>query len=99
MIKHIEHIVIDNEIAYTQNRRVKVRMIAAKYLEAGENIESIAEHYNITLADVHAALAFYYDNRAMFDELDRRNQEQVGRYGISAEDHLAQIRSRLPRQN
>lgn len=43
-------------------------MIAQKHLSAGESAEAIAEHYGIRLADVYAALAYYHDNRAYFDE-------------------------------
>lgn len=67
-----KHILLDDEgVPRTINRRVKVKMIAQKHLMAGENTETIAEHYGITLADVYAALAYYHDNRAYFDQQAR----------------------------
>jgi uncharacterized protein (DUF433 family) len=65
----VQHILLDGEgIPRTINRRVKVKMIAQKYLIAGESAEAIAEHYGITLADVYAALVYYHDNRAYFGQ-------------------------------
>jgi uncharacterized protein (DUF433 family) len=50
---------------------VKVSMIAQRHLKAGETVEAIAAQYGITLADVYAALAYYYDNRAFFEQHER----------------------------
>ena len=66
------HITLDeNGIPRTVNRHVKVRMIAQKHLGAGESVADIAEHYEITVADVYAALAYYHDNRASFEQQER----------------------------
>jgi uncharacterized protein (DUF433 family) len=86
-------------IPRTINRRVKVMMIAQKHLKAGESIEAIADHYGITLADVHAALAYYYDNRIFFEQHEQKLQpyiEDAQRYS----DQLKQkIQGRLNRSN
>jgi uncharacterized protein (DUF433 family) len=66
-----ESIVVDGDVPRTRNRNVKVYMIAQKQLEAGESVETIAEHYGITVADVYAALTYYYDHKPYFDERDR----------------------------
>lgn len=71
----ILHIELDDEgTPRTLNRRVKVQMIAQMHLVAGETVEAVAEHYGITLADVYAALAYYYDNRADFERRERALQ-------------------------
>ncbi|HTW94381.1 MAG TPA: DUF433 domain-containing protein, partial [Tepidisphaeraceae bacterium] len=37
--------------------------------QSGQSPDEILSHYpQLTLADVHAALAFYYDNRAVIDQ-------------------------------
>ena len=64
----IAHIFIDDHgVPRTMNHRVKVSMIGQKHVVAGESVQNIAEHYDITLADVHAALVYYYDHQAEID--------------------------------
>jgi uncharacterized protein (DUF433 family) len=79
----------------TINRRVKVRMIAQKHLNAGEPVEAIAAHYGITLADVYAALAYYYDNRASFDQHARELQPLIDDAQRYSDELKAKIRQRL----
>lgn len=57
----IEHITIEGDAPRTRNRNVKVRMIAQMHFDAGGSVDEIAEHYGITVADVYAALAYYFD--------------------------------------
>lgn len=91
----IEHIEVQDGIPRTRNRRVKVKMIATKYLDSGESVEDIAAHYGISLADVHAALAYYFDHQETFEEIERRNQVLGEKYGVQSDAHLAELRSRL----
>ena len=51
--------------------RISVAHIA-EMLNMGESIEEIAMDYNLSLASVHAAMTYYYDNR---EEIDRRTAE------------------------
>jgi len=96
MNEPIEHIFIDGQgVARTRNKRVKVKMIATKHLRADETVADVAAHYGITLADVHAALAYYYDNKEEFDEMDNEAEELLKKRGINAEEHLARMRARL----
>ena len=61
------HIQLDDDgIPRTINQRVKVKMIAQKY-NVGYGVDLIAEHYNITVADVYAALTYYHDNLEYFE--------------------------------
>lgn len=93
----IEHIEVQDGVPRTRNRRVKVKMIAAKHLDGGESTEDIAAHYGITLADVHAALAYYFDHQQTFEEIKQRNQTLGEQYGVQADSHLAKLRARLNR--
>jgi uncharacterized protein (DUF433 family) len=48
--------------------RVRVWDIAV-LAQAGESPDEVLTHFpHLTLSDVHAALAYYYDNREMIDE-------------------------------
>ncbi|MCA9966146.1 MAG: DUF433 domain-containing protein [Anaerolineales bacterium] len=54
-------------------RRITVADIASWYLELHFSIEKIAAEHNLTPAQIHAALAYYYDHRS---EIDRREAEE-----------------------
>lgn len=64
------HIVFDeNGVPAITGTRIKVANVAIERIEAGRTAEQIARTYPaITLAQVHSALAYYYDHR---DEIDR----------------------------
>ncbi len=94
------HIELDEQgTPRTINRRVKVRMIAQKHLQAGEPVEAIAEHYGITVADVYAALVYYYDNRASFEQHERDLQPFIDDAQRYSDELNATIRQRLHRNN
>jgi len=71
-----EHIAIHPDYCFGKPRIINTRMyvaaIAEKYLEMGESLEEIAAKYDLSIASVHAAMAYYYDHR---EEIDRRTAE------------------------
>ena len=52
--------------------RMTVADIATMYLRMGQSLEEIAGKYQLSLAAVHAAMAFYYDHR---EEIDQRTAD------------------------
>ena len=50
-------------------RRITVDDIVIMHRRLGQSVEEIAGKYDLTLADVHAALAYYYDHQAEVDRL------------------------------
>lgn len=70
------HIWIDDRsIAWIDQTNVKVIEIALERLAHGSSVEEIVDQHcgHITFAQVHAALAHYYDHQAEFDaEIDRQ---------------------------
>ena len=52
--------------------RIKVAAIADMYLHMGLSIEEIAKTYDLSLASVHAAMAYYYEYQ---EEIDRQTAE------------------------
>ena len=52
--------------------RITVAAIAEMYLEMEQSLEEIAVKYDLSLAAVHGAMAYYYDHR---EEIDRHNLE------------------------
>jgi len=71
-----EYIAIDTDYCFGQPRIVGTRMpvaaIAEMYLEMEKSLEEIAQKYNLSLAAVHGAMAYYYDHR---EEIDRHTLE------------------------
>jgi uncharacterized protein (DUF433 family) len=51
--------------------RITVSDIAALHLRLGQSVDEIAAGYDLSLAAVHAALAYYYDHR---DEIEAQMQ-------------------------
>jgi uncharacterized protein (DUF433 family) len=48
-------------------RRIAVRDVVFWYEHMGMSVDEISTEYDLTLADVHAALAYYFDHRAEID--------------------------------
>jgi uncharacterized protein (DUF433 family) len=55
-------------------RRITVRDIAIWHERLGRNADEISADHDLTLAEVYAALAYYFDHR---DELDRDIEESA----------------------
>lgn len=48
-------------------RRITVRDVVIWHEHMGMSVDEISAEYDLTLADVHAALAYYFDHRAEID--------------------------------
>jgi uncharacterized protein (DUF433 family) len=48
-------------------RRIKVQDIAVWHERLGRSVDEIAAEYDLSLADIHAALTYYFDHRAEID--------------------------------
>jgi uncharacterized protein (DUF433 family) len=53
-------------------RRISVEHIAIWHDRLGKSVDEICADYDLSLAEVHAALAYYYDHRA---EIERDIEE------------------------
>lgn len=89
-VSHIE--MIDGK-PVIKGRQLKVKMVAGMYIKAGASIEAIMEQYNLTAAEVHAALAYYYDNQAMFEQEERAKQPLIDAAREESEKRLARMRA------
>jgi uncharacterized protein (DUF433 family) len=65
--------------------RITVQNIAIWHERLGLSADEIATEYGLTLADVYAALAYYYDHR-----------EEIDRAIHSDEDLIAELRKHTP---
>jgi uncharacterized protein (DUF433 family) len=65
--------------------RITVQNIVVWHERLGLSADEIATDYGLTLADVYAALAYYYDHR-----------EQIDRTIMTDQEFIAELRKRIP---
>jgi len=53
-------------------RRITIQNIVIWHERLGKNVDEICAEYDLSLADVYAALAYYFDHR---EEIDRSIEE------------------------
>ena len=74
------HIVVDDRgIARVGQTRMKVTHLVQEMESEGLTAKQAAEAFPLTVADVHAALAYYHDHREEIDAQIRETAELVRR--------------------
>jgi uncharacterized protein (DUF433 family) len=64
----INYLSIDERgVAYIAGTRMKVRQIAQETLQGSNPREILEAHPHLSLSQIHAALAYYYDHQAEMD--------------------------------
>ena len=53
---------------HIRDRRIKVRHIVVWHERMSMSPDKIADEYDLTLADIYAALAYYFDHREEIDQ-------------------------------
>src|SRR5512138_2017728 len=89
------HIQLDDEgVAWIENTKVKVIEVVLDKLAHGSSPEEMHFQYpHLSLAQIHAALAYYYDHQAELDaEIQRRWQEVND---LAAQEANSPLRQRL----
>jgi uncharacterized protein (DUF433 family) len=85
-----EHIVITPGKPRIANHRIKVQDVVIWHEEMGLSPQEIVNRYSmLTLADVHSALAYYYDHQEMI-------QQHIKEDGALAEALENSIPSKMP---
>lgn len=57
-----------------EGRRISVLQVADMVLDADRTPEFVADQLDISLSEVHTALAYYYDNPEEMDAIRERNE-------------------------
>lgn len=65
VVNHIE--IRDDGIGYIVGRNLKAEMVARMFVGTDYSVEDVMAHYELSAAEVHAALAYYYDNQSTLD--------------------------------
>jgi uncharacterized protein DUF433 len=78
----------ENGIAWVIDANTKVIEVALDHLSHGWSPEEIYfQHYGqLTLAQIHAALSYYYEHQAKFDAEIKRQLEEVDELKAKASD-------------
>lgn len=103
-IQSISHIVSTPNLLNGRPRidghRISVSDVVNLHVRLNAPIAEIAEDYSLSLAQIHAALAYYYDHRteidADLDEEYRLAEQQRDDSSLRRETLLAQARERRP---
>ncbi|MBI5410543.1 MAG: DUF433 domain-containing protein [Nitrospirae bacterium] len=84
----IQHIAVSPDIAGGKPRiaghRITVQNVAIWHERMSLSADEIASNYGLSLADVYAALAYYYDHRQEIDEAI-----------LTDESYVAELRNRI----
>ena len=72
--------------------RITVADVAIMYLRMRQSLEEIAGRYQLSLASVHAAMAFYYDHR---EEIDQRIAEAAAFAEANRLNHPSLLQEKL----
>ena len=70
--------------------RITVQNIAVWHEWMGQSVNDIAAAYDITLADIHAALAYYYDHKSEIDNAIKEEEAFVEALRLKTPSKLAQ---------
>jgi uncharacterized protein (DUF433 family) len=81
----INHIVLDAAgKARIKGRGFKVRVLI-EFIQAGITMEELVADYDLTRAQIHAALSYYYDHQGEFDAEIARLKALVEQHRPEAE--------------
>ena len=91
----ISHIVMkDGQARIEGKEHLKAEMVARMVVDGDYSIEDVAAHYGLTPAEVHAAIAYYYDNRAELDAAHERVIAEIHENAMMLEAFKARIAAR-----
>ncbi len=69
-----------------------VRDLVIMHLRMGQSVDEIAATYDLSLAQVHAALAYYYDHQA---EINRKIADDEAYLEAFKRDHPSKLQEKL----
>src|SRR5438034_8712913 len=93
----IPHVVIDDKgVARVAGSRIRVIDIAMEHASLGWPVEEIhRQHSHLTLGQIHAALAYYFDHKAHLDaDIERRDRDaEANRLAAGESDFVKRLRA------
>jgi len=90
----INHIEILHGRARIAGKYFKVHVLIDGLIRGGVSIEDmLAAHEDLTRAEIHAALAYYYDNQAWMDAESEEMDALLKEIAIPSEQLLAKMKA------
>jgi uncharacterized protein (DUF433 family) len=91
----INHIRIENNKAYVVGRGyLKAEMVARMHVDEHASIEAVMAQYDLTVAEVYACLAYYYDHQDVLEQdLDAKLAE-IEANATPSRQYLEEIKAR-----
>lgn len=87
------HIVIkDGQARIDGKEHLKAEMIARMYVDGDYSVEQVMAHYGLTAGEVHAAIAYYYDNQAELDSIYDAALAEIRENAMTLEKFKAKTR-------
>ncbi|MHC5827231.1 MAG: DUF433 domain-containing protein, partial [Nostoc sp.] len=72
--------------------RIAVEDVAVMHLKLGYSLLEIASKYDLSLASVYAAMAYYFDHR---DEIDRRTAQEDELVDVLKQNYPSRLQEKL----
>lgn len=63
---------------HVEGSRVTVRDVYVRVEQRGLSPERVAERYNLDIADIYEALAYYHNNPEEMQRVEKRHEQAVG---------------------
>ncbi|MEQ8672097.1 MAG: DUF433 domain-containing protein [Aggregatilineales bacterium] len=82
----------DDEARIVDKEHLKAEVVARMYVNGKASIEEVMAQYGLSRAQVHAALAYYFENQAVLDALYEKSWAESK--GIKSAEFKKQILSR-----
>ncbi|MCC7451679.1 MAG: hypothetical protein IT324_30000 [Anaerolineae bacterium] len=91
----VSHIVMkDGEARIAGKEHLKAAMVARLHVDGEVSIEDVMAHYGLTAAEVHAALAYYYDNQAALDAAAAQVLAEIRENAMTLDKFKAKLASK-----
>lgn len=95
----INYIEIVDGRARIAGRRITVQDIVAMHVWNNSPIEWIADEYDLSYAQIYAALAYYYDNKEAIDRAFEDDERLARELATPSEEVLARMRARQQKKS
>jgi len=88
----VSHIEIVDGHAVIAGTKLKAKLVASMHIKGKASVEEVMEHYDVNRSEVHASLAYYYDNQNAIEQSFEEAKSYVNQYGTSSQDLLEKLR-------
>lgn len=89
-----QHIEIRDGQARLTGRNLKVKMVISRLFHgAGASVDEVMEQYNLTRAEVHAVITYYYDYREAIDRYFEQEDKMASESIPSVNDLQKHLKS------